>query len=898
MNEHKISHHPEPVGGIFFPVTFSNGSDQSIPGMSYVRKKMNLRPFFPTTESLAIHFPDCSGIPFIRMLMYFLRCSFVVLKFPGTILFLIVLLSFFAGPHLQAQESSVSINHQGKDHTQLKHAWTAQWITHPRASTLDYGVFLFRKDFDLNELPDSFMIYISADNRYRLYVNGTFVCEGPAEGDLLNWRYETLDLVPYLHRGKNTLAVAVINFGEYRKAAQQTFQTALILQGEKDLPVNVNTGSMTWKVIRDDAYEDIPFVSDSLGAYYAAGPGDRMDASLHPWGWQLPGYDDSLWLTPKKATVEFAVGRGFLYGSTWFLVPRRIPLMERTVQRFPRIVRAEGIRPSTAFLEGTAPLRIAPHRRVTLLLDLTRHSTGYPSLTWSRGRESRIRITYAEALYKTDETPKMVTDGNLIYYDLKGDRNNTRNKEIRGIYDILLPDGGVHRLFIPWGRRTLRFVQMDIITAEEPLVLEDYHMVRTVYPFREKAHFESNDSLLTRIWEVAWRTIRNSSAETYMDPYFEQLQYIGDTRIEALVSLYVSGDDRLMRKALRQFNDSRLPNGLTQSRYPAYITQVIPTYSLLWIDMVHDYYMLRDDDALISSFLPGIRDVLGWFIRHIDERMAMLTGLEWWNFTDWTEGFQNGIPPGADDGYSANVTLQLVLALQNAAELFDHFGKQDEAEKYRTLASSLIRGVYHHCYDAGKGLFAETPEKRIFSQHTNIWAILTNALPPEQQPALMRHVLSDTSLIRASIYFRFYLFRALQKTGMGNHYTSLLEPWERMLRNGMTTFGETDLNPRSECHGWSASPCFDMLHTVAGIGPGSPGFATVIIQPNPGKLTRFRATLPHPAGMITVDYTQKKREKVSFLITLPEELEGAFRYGDTTVLIHPGTQILNLQKTP
>ena len=57
---------------------------------------------------------------------------------------------------------------------------------------------------------------------------------------------------------------------------------------------------------------------------------------------------------------------------------------------------------------------------------------------------------------------------------------------------------------------------------------------------------------------TAWLTIRNSSEEDYFDPYYEQLQYIGDTRIEALISIYVSGDDRLMRKAIRQFDDSRI----------------------------------------------------------------------------------------------------------------------------------------------------------------------------------------------------------------------------------------------------------------------------------------------------------------------------------------------------
>ncbi len=100
----------------------------------------------------------------------------------------------------------------------------------------------------------------------------------------------------------------------------------------------------------------------------------------------------------------------------------------------------------------------------------------------------------------------------------------------------------------------------------------------------------------------------------------------------------------------------------------------------------------------------------------------------------------------------------------------------------------------------------------------------------------MEKILKKKDLIQCTIYFKFYLFRALQKVGMGDKYLELLGPWESMLENGMTTFGETDVNPRSECHGWSASPCFDLLHTVAGIYPGKPGFESVIIQPNLGEL--------------------------------------------------------------
>src|SRR5664279_800247 len=93
----------------------------------------------------------------------------------------------------------------------LNSRWNAQWIAHPTESLLDYGVFHFRKDFELTEQPQEFIINLSADNRYRLFVNGKAVCFGPSRADLEHWTYESIDIAPFLVAGKNTIASAVWN---------------------------------------------------------------------------------------------------------------------------------------------------------------------------------------------------------------------------------------------------------------------------------------------------------------------------------------------------------------------------------------------------------------------------------------------------------------------------------------------------------------------------------------------------------------------------------------------------------------------------------------------------------------------------------------------------------------
>lgn len=56
-------------------------------------------------------------------------------------------------------------------------------------------------------------------------MNGTPACWGSARGDLRSWYYETVDIAPLLHAGRNTLAVQVWNGGELKPQAQVSFMS-------------------------------------------------------------------------------------------------------------------------------------------------------------------------------------------------------------------------------------------------------------------------------------------------------------------------------------------------------------------------------------------------------------------------------------------------------------------------------------------------------------------------------------------------------------------------------------------------------------------------------------------------------------------------------------------------
>ncbi len=771
--------------------------------------------------------------------------------------------------------------------------WSAQWIAHPTAPLREPRVFHFRKTIETPIKPEHFVIHVSADNRFLLYLNGKRIGEGPARGDLTHWRYETFDLGPELRQGANLLSATVWQFGIYAPLAQITDRAAFLVQGATDAEAVVNTDK-TWQVEEEGGQSVIRREANGFWFYWAAGPGERIDGLQYDWKWNEPTVSSDSHYVPAAGAVRESI---YLEGSLahsrfevanvpWLLIPDQLPAMEYTEVSAGQVVRAD-LPAAQAFPE--IPVTIPVQTRTTILLDRKTLVTGYLSLTVSGGKGSLIRLTYTEALYDAKQA--------------RGNRNEIVGRHALGLFDEFVPDGGSSRQFAPLWWRTWRYIEMEIETKDQALTLEGLHAQFTAYPFKENAHWTSSDPELEKIWEICWRGARLDAHETYMDtPFWEQLQYVGDTRIQALISYVVSGDDRLARQALRAFDESRVPEGLTQSRFPSSLPQLIPPFSLQWINMIHDYWMYRPDHLLVAELLPDTRPVIEWFVgRQYPD--GFLKELPYWKFVDTPAGGKE-FPPVDPDGKSAILTLQFISALQDAAEMEEALGDKPLADKYRKNAKITAESVYRECWHPSTGLLADTPAKNSYSQHANLLAVLFDVIPKGKQQEVMNRVLqsglAETStasgppIAQVSYYFQFYLARAVDHAGLGNAYLELLKPWRKMLGLGLTTTPEYPDPTRSDSHAWSAHPVYDLPTIVAGIHPAEPGFRKVRIAPSLGTLNEVDASIPHPAGMIETSY-RRNGEFVDATIRLPEGLTGWLVWENKETTVHPGMQSFHLK---
>jgi len=771
----------------------------------------------------------------------------------------------------------------------FKNTWSANWIAAPGAPAKTYGVYYFRKKISLANKPDSFIVHVSADNRYVLIINEKFVSLGPARNDLSYWNFETVDIAPYLVNGDNIITATVWNEGEYRPEAQISNRTGFLMQGntKKEEIINTNT---SWKCYKNNAYTPL---TGGVGynTYYVSGPGELVDMNKMPDGWQKNNFDDNAWPNAVKVGWRGATPKGVVDIAEWMLVPSTLPPMELRVQRFAAVRKINGITIPDGFPSTPKAITIPANTHASFLLDQSFYTNAYPELDFSKGKDAGILLTYAEALF----TEKPDGPGKTFK---KGNRNEVDGKIMAGRKDSIISNGKDDQYYSTLSWRTFRYVEIKITTKDEPLIINDIYSLFTGYPFQLNASFNAHDKTLDKIFEVGWRTARSCAWETYMDcPYYEQLQYIGDTRIQALVSLYNSGDDRLVRNAITQMDHSRMAEGITLSRHPSFSPQQIPTFSLWYIGMLNDYWMYRGDSAFVKDKLQGTRDVL-WFFSKYQNEEGSLRNVPYWIYTDWVEGktgWPGGVGPIGEDGSSSLLDLQLLWALQVAAKLETELGMPAIANEYHKKARQLQQTIIHNYWNSDKKLFVDTKGQDRCSQHANTLAILTNTIRGSATTELAKRIITDRSLAPASIYFKYYLHMALIKAGLGNDYLKWLDKWKENIDMGLTTWAEISEidNSRSDCHAWGSSPNIEFFRTVLGIDTDAPGFKKVKIEPHLGDLKNVNGKMPHPNGFILASY-QFINGNWNIEITLPGKISGRFIWMKKEYPLKPGTNNFNL----
>lgn len=741
----------------------------------------------------------------------------------------------------------------------------SNWIWSPSWNAQDKDcprIMLFRKVIIVKGSPCAGEIRISADTRYKLYINDRLVEVGPGRGDHQVWFYDSPDILPYLKSGKNVIGVSVLrypedpvagNHGMFRTSVPGLYMTGSITDmdgGEYDF-----SADRTWKCRQD---RNVTFYREEE-RFAPLVIHENASGNPEIAGWKKETYDDSMWENAVpyiRKSVPEAVSPGNLK-------PRNIPFMYRKPGNHFRVMdlkkSAYTITDWKDFLTGTKTLYLPPETETIVELDAGEEMTGYMHLALAEGSKAEVTLLYSEA-YVQDE----VTGPEHI--PVKGDRTDKTHGHLNGYEDHYLVAGfgteEEQEIYEPYWFRTFRFIRLSVKTAEQGVTLHRLDYEETGYPLQVSAKVKTSDLTLDDIWEISERTLRRCMHETYEDcPFYEQLQYIMDARTQILYTYAVSADDRLARKCMDDLRRSQRYDGLLNCSYPNCNTNVIPGFSVYYILMVYDHMMHFGDRDLIAEHMPAIDQILHYFERHLTKEgyVEKVGGVNmearFWSFIDWAEEWNetSGMPPAGLKGPLTMETLLYIYGLQHAAYLADFLGRYEEAGLYRKRAEQAQEAVRRFC-TGRNGMIQDGPGLEEYSQHCQVFALLTETVSPETGKQNLLRTIEEPGFVQCTVAMRFYLFRALEKTGLYAYTDRYWDTWRNMVKMHCTTCVESEAYSRSECHAWGALILYELPCVTLGVRPAAPGYKKVRIAPVTGYLTEAEGVVKTPAGKIKVSW--------------------------------------------
>ena len=715
-----------------------------------------------------------------------------------------------------------------------------------------YG--LFRKLFTLKSVPKKAPLYITADQSYQLWINGTFVCRGPARGFQSHWPYDEVDVAKFLRKGKNIIAVRGHNpnFSNFQYLNQGN--SGVLLAAQFGTEKIVTDGS--WKALRDmGVSQDTVPVSLQLFSQ------EQVDARVSPQGWTEIDFDDAKWQGPSVA--------GRWNCMPWnTLEPRGTPMLEEK-KVYPHK------------LLGSNVGDCAPDFRKTRCVVLTRSAEDLTH-TAVKGTESG-RVIEVPPTGENRFRSYLIDFGHTVVGSLTLKVTGCKGGEIIDTLHVETIDAAkLQPDLVPWAWCRMRFGYRLVCRKNETQY--DFHhpfgfryMVVTVrdtsaklkiestlnwigYPLHRNGGFHSSDAMLEKIWETCEWTQQCCSLDAYVDtPWREQAQWWGDARVQGWNTFHLNGDARLFRRGIHCIASQTTPTGLTYGHAPTMAhTCILPDFTLIWMITLWDYYWQTGSIEPLSAHEKTIDGALAYFREMTDPKLGLVKyDNRYWLFLDWTDIFK--------DGYPTVLNVWLVVALEKLSELYRVAGNAKKAKSLAAWAQSVRTSLKKLINKKGllrDGYTYDRKPVETTCVHSQTLALMANLNPGNVKTMLEKSLLpfireTETPKAYPSAYWITYVFTELIHQGYAaDVITFIRKHWEPMTEHG-TTF--ENFKPargnESFSHAWSAHPLFHLMNTIGGITQSGPAWKAIRFKPefigNNGG-----ATVPTASGPIISKWTR------------------------------------------
>ena len=791
----------------------------------------------------------------------------------------------------------------------------AQWIW-PDCSAYLHNCFArFRHDFILEAVPEKAPLFITADKSYRLYINGRYVCRGPARGFQSHWPFDEVDVRRHLKPGRNWLSVEAYNPGASSFHYIHQSRAGLLCAAEwEGASIRSNDKDGTWKFGRSPGHiVDTDMLSRQLEFQ------EHFDAALEDDAWIFdPDFNESLQFI-SRGICKWGTSTPFGQPPYDSVEPRGLPMLREEIA----IPETMPLMASGAAMPGWSnTTNPAWH---FFLNELPGIEGWLPA--------SNLRSRRAESFFELELPPSGEGSFTILTFDLGRNTPGTLIVEAEGAaggetmdfhYHQLLENGQpvfqkphesliamASRLRLAKGRSRREFYHVmgvrafSMVVYASTLPLTVRLSWRTaLYPFSMEGDFNCSDQVFNQIHAICRRTQEVCALDSYVDtPWREQAQWWGDARVQIRNTIYLDGDMRLAERGIRSIAGQPAPHGLTYAHTPTCAGGcILPDFCLTWIMTIWDFYWQTGSLAPFRQQHPRIKKIFRYF-----EDTRTLGGMlpydsRFWLFEDWCSIPKEPIP--------AFLNLWHLYTLSHYEKLLAASGLKKEASDTAARISMLRRTLVEKLFNSESGLFEAclALDGRPLGEpsvHDQVLALLLDLKPDARKSMLEKRLLpfvrgEKLSCATPSAFWATYLFECLDTLGHAADALKFIrERWAPMIPCGTTWEGFDFLEPEgSSCsHAWSAHPSYHLVNMLAGLRQTGLAWSHAEWRPClPSGIDHVEASIPTPKGRLAAAW---KADARSGRLVVPPGMEVCVRLPCIPMrILKEGTWILSQGRNP
>jgi hypothetical protein len=764
---------------------------------------------------------------------------------------------------------------------------------------------LARRAFDLPGRALAARLRITADGRYCAWMNGQRIGAGPVRASPWFQRFDSYDISAMLRPGRNALAVLVhvpgVDLAWYetvKGAWQPAFGDGGLFA---DLAIETS-GARTeigsaadWRIRTAPAWR-----RDTARGGWGQDFLEDFDANEFDADWLAPSFDDGAW---SLAQVLHAAGSDAAHARGWgpvepfpILLPTEIPAPEESACRPHTLLWVKSVLPRPDLpLESRLYSELLVEPREVLATDADALLTRDDATTVVRtlpGHDTALMFVFAACHAGRPFIELDAAGGEILEIAVAECFPGEFGLGLAG--DGLRRDGALHcahvfryrarpgrQYFEKFNWTAVRALQLVVRNAPAGIGIRRIGSISTHYPAVPVGTFACSDPVLTQLWEVGRHTVLQCMHDAWVDcPGREARQWVGDAIVDFDIAAVAFGTSiyPLHRQFLQQVAESQRQDGLVRMFAPGDIAAeglVIPDFSLLWIIGAARYLLQTGDSSTIGQVLPSIERALAWFERLRDPH-GLLADIPYWHFIEWADIGR--------EGESAAINALYVGALDSCAAIAAVVERPRLAARCLELRARTAAALNARHWDAERGVYVDSVDpltgarRARVSQHANALMLLFGIAAPERRAAVVAAITDSARLkltaappivpeaahfdathdiVRVNSFFAHFVYDALAQAGQFDWVLrEIRATYGPMLAAGATTLWESFAPAASLCHGFSATPVFQLSRHALGIFPTSPGFEAVTVRPDPGDLLWARGRVETIHGAIVVDWSR------------------------------------------